>query len=91
MPIGGRALPVVGPAVSSTDSAETSREVLERLLDAVFYAPVGLLLSTDSSPSELASQGRQHLEAARVLGRIALSHPSRPPEANVDAAEPQPG
>lgn len=91
MPIGGRALPVVGPAVSSTDSAEPSREALDRVLDALFYAPVGLLLSVDAPPSELAFRGRRHVEAAQLLGRMALGHSSAPPTSSDDAADPKPG
>ena len=72
----GRALPVVGPTVSSTDSAESSREALDRVLDAVFFAPIGRLLSVDAPPLELASRGRRHVEAAKLLGRMALGHSS---------------
>lgn len=89
MSIGGRALPVVGPAVSSTDSAESSQEALDRLLDAVFYAPVGLLLSVEATPSELASRGRRHVEAAQLLGRMALGNFSAPPAASDDSADPK--
>lgn len=91
MPIRGRTLPVVGPAVSSTDSADSSREALDRLLDAVVYAPVGLLLSVDAPPSELASRGRRHVEAAQLLGRMALGHSSAPPAPSDDPADPKPG
>lgn len=82
---------IAGPAVSSTDSAQSSREALDQLLDAVFYAPVGLLLSVDAPPSELASRGRRHVEAARLLGRMALDHSSAPPAPSDDAADPKPG
>ena len=90
MSIWGRALLVVGPAVSSTDSAESSREALDRLLDALFYAPVGLLLSVDAPPSELASRGRRHIEAAQLLGRMALGHSTAPPAPSYDAEDPKP-
>lgn len=83
--------------MTSTDSADSSRatldssrEAIDRLLDAVLYAPVGLLLSVDSPPSELASRGRRHLEAAQLLGRIALSRSSTPPSASVDSADSKP-
>ena len=87
MPIRGRTLPVVGPAVSSTDSADSSREALDRLLDALVYAPVGLLLSAETPPSELASRGRRHFEAARLLGRMALGHASMPPPSSDDSTD----
>jgi len=85
-------LPVVGPVVSSTGTADSSREALDRLLDAVLYAPVGLLLSTDTSSEELAARGRRHVEAARILGRMALGHSSAPPDSQADSqADPEPG
>ena len=73
--------------MSSTESAESSREALDRLLDAVIYAPVGLLLSAETPPSELASRGRRHFEAARLLGRMALGHASAPPASSDDSAD----
>ena len=91
MSIGGRALPVIGPAVSSTDRAESSRDALDQVLDALFYAPIGLLLSVDAPPSELASRGRRHVEAAQLLGRMALGHSSAPPGPSDDSSDPKPG
>jgi hypothetical protein len=76
--------------VSSADSAESNREALDRLLDALLYAPVGMLLSADTPPAELAARGRSHVEAARLLGRIALGHSSAPPAANADPDDPKP-
>ncbi|MCY3910925.1 MAG: hypothetical protein OXF99_05380 [bacterium] len=76
---------------SSPFTSDSSQEAKDRLLDAVLYAPVGLLLSVDSSPSELATRGRRHLEAARLLGRMALDHSSTPPDAGADAIDPEPG
>ncbi len=84
-------MPIAGPAVSSTDSAESSREALDRLLDAVLYAPVGLFLSAGAPPSELAARGRRQVEAARLLGRMALGHASTPPESSGDTADPESG
>lgn len=84
-------MPVAGPALSSTDSADSSREALDRLLDAVLYAPVGLLLSMDTPPAELAVRGRRHLEAARLLGRMALGHSTAPPASRADPADPKQG
>ncbi|WP_419851063.1 hypothetical protein [Candidatus Poriferisocius sp.] len=77
--------------MSSTDRAEPAREALDRVLDAVLYAPVGLLLSVDAPPSELASRGRRHVEAARLLGRMALGHSSAQPASSDDSADPKPG
>jgi len=77
--------------VSSADGADTSKEAIDRLLDAVLYAPVGLLLSTETPSEELAARGRRHLEAARVLGRIALGHSPVPPDSRADPADPKPG
>ena len=73
--------------MSSTDSADSSREALDRLLDAVLFAPVGLLLSTETPPAELAAQGRRQLEAARLLGRMALGHSTASPTAPADSAD----
>ena len=84
-------MPVVGPRVSSADGTDTSREALDRLLDAVLYAPVGLLLSTETPSEELAARGRRHLEAARVLGRMALGHSFVSPGSRADPADPKPG
>ena len=84
MPVGGGALPLIGPAVSSSSSADSSKEALDRLLDAVLYAPVGLLLSTGTPSKVLAAKGRQHLEAARMLGRMALGHSSAPTDSRAD-------
>ena len=80
--------------MSSSDTPDSPRESLDRLLDAVVFAPLGLLLETDKSSAELAARGRRHLEAARLLGRMALGH-SPPPSATPADAErapnPQPG
>ena len=77
--------------MSPTDSAESPREALERLLDAVLYAPVGLFLSVGAPPSELAARGRRQVEAARLLGRMALGHASTPPESSDNTAGPKSG
>ena len=83
--------------MSSTDNPDSGQESLDRLLDAVLYAPVGLLLSTDVPTAELAARGRRHLEAARLLGRMALGHSPAPSGAStadaadtVGIADPQP-
>lgn len=77
--------------MNSTDSTESSGEALDKLLDAVLYAPVGLLLSAGASPSELAARGRRQMEAARLLGRMALGHASSPSEPDDASAAPKPG
>ena len=77
--------------MSSADSSDTSREALDRLLDAVLYAPVGLLLSADTAPSEFASRGRRHMEAARLLGRMALGHSAKPTAPSRESVDPKPG
>ena len=80
--------------MSSSDTPDSPRESLDRLLDAVVFAPLGLLLETDKPSAELAARGRRHLEAARLLGRMALGHspPSSAPPADAERApNPQPG
>lgn len=84
-------MPIAGPAVSAADNAESPQEALDRVLDAVFFAPVGLLLSVDAPPSELAARGRRHVEAARLLGRMALGHPPTRPADSEQPPNPQPG
>lgn len=80
--------------MSSSDNPESPRESLDRLLDALVFAPLGLLLEADKPSAELAARGRRHLEAARLLGRMALGHapsPSAPPADAEQAPNPQPG
>ncbi len=77
--------------MSSTENPEPSQEALDRLLDAVLYVPVGLLLSAGTPPSELAARGRRQVEAARLLGRMALGHASSPYESNDNTADPKSG
>ncbi len=77
--------------MNPTDGAESSREALDRMLDVVFYAPVGLLLSAGTPPSELAARGLRQVEAARLLGRMALGHASMPPESSDNTADPKSG
>jgi len=64
--------------VSSADSPDPRRESLNRMLDALVFAPLGLLFEPSKPSEELAAQGRRHLEAARLLGRMALGHASGP-------------
>ncbi|WP_420433096.1 hypothetical protein [Candidatus Poriferisocius sp.] len=77
--------------MSSTDSTDSSREALDRMLDALVFAPLGLLLESDKPSAELAARGRRQLEAARLLGRIALGHSSAPTDGPANPPDPQPG
>lgn len=77
--------------MSSTGSPDPSQQARDRLLDALLYAPVGLLLSVETPPEELAARGRRHIEAARLLGRMALGHSSTPSASCADPADPEPG
>ena len=77
--------------MSSNVNAESPREALDRLLDAVLYAPVGLFLAAGAPPSELAERGRRQVEAARLLGRMALGHASTSPESSGITADPKSG
>ena len=70
---------------------DSSRETLDRMLDALVFAPLGLLLESDKPSAELAARGRRQLEAARLLGRMALGHSSAPTDARADPPDPQPG
>lgn len=77
--------------MSSTENPDSHREALDRMLDALVFAPLGLLLESDKPSAELAAQGRRQLEAARLLGRMALGHSSAPTDARADPPDPQPG
>ena len=70
---------------------DSPREVLDRMLDALVFAPLGLLLESGKPSAELAAQGRRQLEAARLLGRVALGHSSAPTDTRADPPDPQPG
>ena len=71
--------------MSSTDNAESSQAPLDQLLDALVFAPLGLLLEPGKPSAELAARGRRHLEAARLLGQMALGHAPERPAAPADA------
>lgn len=90
MPVGGRALPIAGPIVTSADNADSRRESLDRMLDALVFAPLGRLLEPSKPSEELAAQGRRHLEAARILGRMALGHTSAPTDSRADPLDSEP-
>jgi hypothetical protein len=70
---------------------DSSREALDRMLDALVFAPLGLLLESDKPSAELAARGRRQLEAARLLGRMALGHSSAPSDTRANSPDPQPG
>lgn len=70
---------------------DSPREALDRMLDALVFAPLGLLLESDKPSAELAARGRRQLEAARLLGRVALGHSSAPTDTRADPPDPQPG
>lgn len=77
--------------MSSAENPDSSREALDRMLDALVFAPLGFLLESDKPSAELAAQGRRQLEAARLLGRMALGHSSAPTDIRADRPDPQPG
>ncbi len=77
--------------MNSSVSPDSHRESLDRMLDALVFAPLGLLLQSDKPSADLAVQGRRQLEAARLLGRMALGHSSVPTDARADPPDPQPG
>ena len=83
-------MPIAGPVVSSADKPDSHRESLDRVLDALVFAPLGLLLEPNKPSEELAAQGRRHLEAARLLGRMALGHPPAPTDSRADPPNSEP-
>ena len=84
-------MPIAGPVVSSADNPDAHRESLDRMLDALVFAPLGLLLEPNKPSEELAAQGRRHLEAARLLGRMALGHAPTPSADSEQQPDPQTG
>ena len=77
--------------MSSTENPDSSREAIDRMLDALVFAPLGLLLESDKPSAELAAQGRRQLEAARLLGRMVLGHSSVLTDTRADCPDPKPG
>ena len=69
MSLGSRRLPVARDAVNA-GSGEKS--VIERMLDAGLYAPLGFLLTRDETIDGLAAAGREQIAFSRSLGRAAL-------------------
>lgn len=44
----------------------------DRALDVLFYAPLGLILNAEEMLPGLVRKGRQHVDAARLFGELAL-------------------
>ena len=66
--------PAEGTEQALPSSGHAQQPTTACLLDTFLYAPLGLLLSENLDTTELAAQGRRHIEAARFLGRMALSY-----------------
>ena len=80
--------------MSATDEPDPHRETLDRLLDVLVFLPLRLLAGPDRLGEELAARGRRHLEAARLLGRMALGHPPGRASTHPDSEQtpnPEPG
>ncbi len=74
--------------MSSTGDPDSDRESLDKLLDALVFAPLGLLAGPARSNEDLAARGRRHLEAAKLLGRMALDHPPTSPTTGSNSEHP---
>lgn len=48
------------------------------LLDAVVYAPVGLMSSASEQLPRLATGGRQQITMARLIGQLAVTELTKP-------------
>ena len=57
------------------------KSVVDRILDAGFYAPLGFLISGDQVCDEVVVAGRKQVAFARSLGRAALAGFNRGPKA----------
>ena len=51
------------------------KNAIERVLDLLVYAPLGLAFSAGEVFDELAEKGRQQVIAARMLGEYTIKHP----------------
>ena len=51
------------------------KNAIERVLDLLVYAPLGLAFSAGQVFAELAEKGRQQVIAARMLGGYTIKHP----------------
>ncbi|HVX22003.1 MAG TPA: hypothetical protein VHB02_11690 [Acidimicrobiales bacterium] len=82
-----------------SDKPLSANPLVRRALDALVYAPVGLVVTVVDDLPALAAKGRQHLQNAHVLGRFAVgqlqdrltpSAPTYPADAGVAPPAPQP-
>ncbi|MCL4313758.1 MAG: hypothetical protein M1131_06450 [Actinobacteria bacterium] len=59
-------------------SASNERSTVERVLDVLVYAPIGLAIATSEEVPKLASKGRTRIEAqlatARTVGELAANY-----------------
>lgn len=97
MPFWGGSLPIVDPVMTSTGSSmggpagepgsdpQPHKETLEQWLDILVYAPLGFALDSNKPTADLAARGRKHMEAARLLGRMALEGFSTQPAPDAPA------
>jgi hypothetical protein len=46
---------------------------LDKLLDVVVFAPIGLALNVEEMVDQMATRGRQSVNAARFIGRMAVT------------------
>lgn len=68
-------------------SSDDDKSVIDRILDAGLYAPLGFLISRDQVCDEVVVAGRKQVAFARSLGRAALAGFAREPKAEVQSAE----
>ena len=74
----------------------SDRPPLQRTLDVLFYAPVGLVLTAVDDLPTLAAKGRQHLQNAHVVGQFAVGRlqawvtPPKPASPADEGADPSP-
>jgi hypothetical protein len=66
------------------DPAAGDEDPLERVLDLLVYAPIGLVLDFESLEPDLASRGRRHAAAARQIGEMAVKSGLRRVDEAVD-------
>ena len=55
-----------------TSAGENGDELVEQLLDAILYAPIGLIARGVESIPDLAQRGRANAANAKVIGTFAL-------------------
>ena len=63
------------------DASDLDRDPIDRLLDAVFFGPVGALVDLANDPSGTAERGRERVELqlrnARFLGQMVVTYGSK--------------